>query len=145
MKEFLENMISRLEEYKYSHLLEHNSEECLHCQENKDYWNCFNRNCLVCMCDRTISIVNELAEEYSAITPQNSENSWIPCEKEFPNVGVTVLCYYKRCDRYNNIISYYYELMHRNEDYQWISNFGVCCGEVIKWMPLPPVYKEGSE
>lgn len=64
MKEFIDKMIKRLEEYKYSHLLEHNSEECLHCQENEDDWNCFNRNCLVCVCDRTISIVKELTEEY---------------------------------------------------------------------------------
>lgn len=69
MNEFIEKLIKRLEEYKYSHLLEHNSEECLHCQENEDDWNCFNRNCLVCVCDRTISIVNELAEEYK---PKNT-------------------------------------------------------------------------
>ena len=68
MKEFIEKLIERLEEYKYSHLLEHNSEECLHCQENEDDWNCFNRNCLVCVCDRTISIVNQLAEEYKPKT-----------------------------------------------------------------------------
>lgn len=64
MKEFIEKLINGLEEYKYSHLLEHNSEECLHCQENEDDWNCFNRNCLVCVCDSTISIVNALAGEY---------------------------------------------------------------------------------
>lgn len=68
MKEFIEKLIDRLGEYKYSHLLEHNSEECLHCQENEDDWNCFNRNCLVCVCDRTISIINELAEEYKPKT-----------------------------------------------------------------------------
>lgn len=68
MKEFIKKLIKRLEEYKYSHLLEHNSEECLHCQENEDDWNCFNRNCLVCVCDRTISIVNQLVEEYKPKT-----------------------------------------------------------------------------
>lgn len=90
MNEFIEKLINRLEEYKYSHLLEHNSEECLHCQENEDDWNCFNRNCLVCVCDRTISIVNELAEEYN-----NDFCEWQP-NKQFnwflksPHEGVGI-------------------------------------------------------
>lgn len=66
--DWVEKLNERLEEYKYSHLTEHDSEECLHCKENEDDWNCFNRNCLVCVCDRTISIVNELAEEYKPKT-----------------------------------------------------------------------------
>lgn len=137
MKEFVEKMIEGLEELRVRNFLTiaNTGDDKLDCAY--EY--------VGKVLDNTISIINELAEEYSANTSQNLEDGWIPCEKELPNVGVTVLCYYKRCDRYNNIISYYYELMHRNEDYQWISNFGMCCGEVIKWMPLPPVYKEGSE
>lgn len=87
--------------------------------------------------DYAIRTVNELAEEYN--------NGWIPCSERLPSVGVTVLCYWKKCDRCNNIISYYYELMHKNEDCQWISDFGMCCGDVIAWQPLPQPYNEGSE
>ena len=76
---------------------------------------------------------------------QAKNNDWIPCSERLPSVGVSALCYWKKCDRCNNIISYYYELMHRNEDCQWISDFGMCCGEVIAWQPLPQPYKEGSE
>ena len=190
MKEFIEKLISRLEEYKYTHLTEHDSKECLYCQEHEYDW-CDGRNCLVCAFEKSEKIVNELAEEYkkkklsrmattdyivdkeycwqkcSAIEMCNEcarlkngtvdyfenydslvdeyNNGWIPCSERLPSVGVTVLCYWKKYDRYDNTTSYYYSLMHRNENCQWLSDLGMCNGEVIAWQPLPQPYKEGSE
>ena len=63
MKEFVEKLMGSLEEYEYSHLIEHDSEECLHCQENEDDC-CGFRNCFVCVWDKAKEIVNQLAEEY---------------------------------------------------------------------------------
>lgn len=67
MKEFIDKLIERLEEYKDSHLIEHDSEECLHCKENEDDW-CVCRNCNICVWDKTRAIVKELAEEYKPKT-----------------------------------------------------------------------------
>lgn len=67
MKEFIEKLIGRLEEYKDSHLIEHDSEECLHCKENEDDW-CDCRNCNICVWDKARVIVKELAEEYKPKT-----------------------------------------------------------------------------
>lgn len=72
MKEFIEKLIERLEEYKYTHLTEHDSEECLHCKVIGNDW-CEYRNCPICAFEKSEKIVKELAEEYSAITPKNLE------------------------------------------------------------------------
>lgn len=69
-------------------------------------------------------------------------NGWIPCSERLPSVGLTVLCYWKKDDRYDNTTSYYYTLMHRNEDCQWISDFGMCSGVILAWQPLPDKYEE---
>lgn len=74
MTEFIEKLIGRLEEYKDSHLIEHDSEECLHCKEIEG--NCCDyRNCLICVCDSTIKIVNEFAEEYKPKTQADKVRS----------------------------------------------------------------------
>lgn len=67
MKEFIEKLIERLEQYKDTHLIEHDSEECLHCKENEDDW-CDCRNCFICVYDKAKAIVKELAEEYKPKT-----------------------------------------------------------------------------
>ena len=62
MKEFVEKLIERLEEYKYTHLMERDSEQCLHCTEI----NCESgTDCTFCVIDKAKEIVNELAEEYN--------------------------------------------------------------------------------
>ena len=70
MKEFAEKLIERLEEYKYTHLIEHDSEEYLHCRENEDEW-CNCRNCFICVWDKAKAIVKELAEEYKDVPDTN--------------------------------------------------------------------------
>lgn len=62
MKEFVEKLISRLEEYKYSHLVERNSLLTKHCEEKESF--CAGSDCTLCVWDKSISIVNQLAEEY---------------------------------------------------------------------------------
>ena len=63
MKEFIDELISMLEEYEYSNLIEHDSEQCLHCQGNDDD-GCGFRDCFTCVWDKAIEIVNKLADEY---------------------------------------------------------------------------------
>lgn len=62
--EFVKELRERLREYGYSHLVEHDTEECLHCRENEDVW-CNCRNCFICVWDKAEAIVKELAEEYN--------------------------------------------------------------------------------
>lgn len=62
MKEFVEKLIGRLEEYKYSHLVECDSESVKHCVENEKH--CEGNDCILCVWDKSKEIVNQLAEEY---------------------------------------------------------------------------------
>lgn len=64
ISEFVEKLKERLGEYEYSHLVEHDTEECLHCRENEDDW-CNCRNCFICVWDKAKAIVKELEDEYS--------------------------------------------------------------------------------
>ena len=71
-------------------------------------------------------------------------NGWIPVNKKLPDVGITVLCYWKKVNRYDNSTEFYYTLMHRNADVEWISEFGRCAGEVLAWQPLVPYIGENN-
>lgn len=62
MKEFIDKLIEILEEYKYSHLVEHDVERLEHCKENEE--ECEGSDCFFCLWDKAIQIINELAEEY---------------------------------------------------------------------------------
>lgn len=61
MKEFIEKLIGRLEEYKYSHLIERDSGQTEHCLGQED---CEMMDCTLCVWDKAIEIVNQLAEEH---------------------------------------------------------------------------------
>ena len=63
MKEFIEKLIERLEEYKYSHLIERDSEMLEHCKEKE--MDCEGSDCFLCVWDKATEIVNQLAEEYN--------------------------------------------------------------------------------
>lgn len=52
-----EAVVAELEEYKDSHLVEHDSERCEHCKEEEK--NCDGRDCFLCVWDRAISIVRK--------------------------------------------------------------------------------------
>lgn len=59
-----EKIIEKLEKYKDESLIEHDSEESLHCQENEDDW-CSCRNCFVCVWQKAMRIIKEVAEEHN--------------------------------------------------------------------------------
>ena len=137
MKEFIEKLIERLEEYKYSHLIERNSEQCEHCKDVED---CVNRDCSLCIWDKSIEIVNQLAEEH--------KGGWIPCDKELP----------KHTDYYNVTVGVcsefgYYECVKtfrflniKGEEPRWdINKSGMNLYTVIAWQPLPKPYKPEGE
>ena len=58
----INQIISRLEEYKNSHLAEHDSEMMEHCKEQEGH--CEGANCLLCIWDKAMKIVQEVAKEY---------------------------------------------------------------------------------
>lgn len=124
MKEFVEKLIGKLEEEAFAIQLNQGI-------KNPSTYDMFLETFTVRQIEE---IVNQFAEEY--------KGGWIPCSERLPSVGVTVLCYWKKYDRYDNTTSYYYTLMHRNEDCQWLSDLGVCNGNVLAWQPLPQPYKE---
>lgn len=72
------------------------------------------------------------------------QDGWIPVSERLPIVGLTVLCYWEKMDRYSNITNYYYTLMHRNADNVWISDFGQCTGKVLAWQELKPYRRESN-
>lgn len=52
-----EKVVAELEEYKYSHLVEHDSERYEHCKEEEK--NCDGRDCFLCVWDKAILIVRK--------------------------------------------------------------------------------------
>ena len=50
-----EAVAAELEEYKYSHLVERDSERCEHCKEEEK--NCDGNDCFLCVWDKAIEIV----------------------------------------------------------------------------------------
>lgn len=144
MKEFIEKLIAKLEEIP----TKNKCSECPH-KQKCDEIEAMDKDEQIDLCGATIKAlaieeVNELAEEYKLLENiEQLNNGWIPCSERLPDVGVTVLCYWGKSSIFENTTSYYYTLMHRNEDNIWISDFGICTGFVISWMPLPEPYKEG--
>ena len=67
MKEFIDKLIERLEEYKYTHLIEHDSERLKHCKE-VGHKACDGVDCFLCVWYKATEIVNQLAEEYKPKT-----------------------------------------------------------------------------
>lgn len=114
MKEFIEKLIERFEEYKDSHLIEHNLERLKHCKE-VGHRACDGADCFLCVWDKAKEIVNEFSKEYSK-TP--TPNHLIPidtqqyieelerrinnndfCEWKFDTTGNVWNC--KGCETYN--------------------------------------------
>ena len=56
MQEVFENIIEKLEEYKYENLVERNSEQIQHCKQAGD---CGMRDCTLCIFDKAIEIVKQ--------------------------------------------------------------------------------------
>lgn len=144
MKEFIEKLISRLEEYKYSHLVEHDSEQCKHCEE-KTYNECENMNCSLCIWDKATEIVNQLTEEY--------RNGWIPVSSgELPE---TKEIYLDELEVFCNTSDFVWVTLQNGkvvqaniEEDKWYSASGVMLEkEVIAWQPFikPEPYQVEGE
>ena len=136
MKEFIDKLISRLEEVKEKHQPTINGKTTMRDLE---------------VYKMTIGyakeIVNELAEEYKLFG--NSEQvkvsemptGWIPCSERLPDtehisgVSESVLVT-------TNIHSIFTAEYHRNG--KWLDDVGDWSLDVIAWMPLPAPYTEGE-
>lgn len=132
MKEFIEKLIERLEENKKEAQSEGSLSFAMGFKVAKQ-------------------IVNELAEEYSANTPQKSAGGWIPVTERLP--------------KYDVLSEYYEEVIvtlddgrvtvgcYHNLDEEWWVNAESgtkhainATGHVIAWQPLPAPYRtEKSE
>ena len=123
MKEFVEKLISRLEEYQ-----ENNTQ----CKSSDDYeLGQFNA------CEYAIEIVNQLAEEYincSTDTSTNTSSGWIPTTERLPEKNAIVLT----CDK-DGWIS-----VKVNMPYAGVKN-DFECGYYTAWMPLPEPFKPIAE
>ena len=90
----------------------------------------------------TIKIVKELAEEYSADTPQKSANGWIPCSERLPETIDDMLqCVIVTNENDWQGMAYYHpqkgwtfaECHNSDKKIDWT--------EIIAWQPLPQPYK----
>ena len=138
INEFVEKLRERLGEYEYSHLVEHDTEECLHCRENEDDW-CNCRNCFICVWDKAKAIVKELEEEYKDV-PDTNVGKWIPVSERLPEKYIPVLV------MLNNKQMCVFTLETDFEDdlkVYWADwyDYPKKISETIAWQPLPEPYK----
>ena len=133
MKEFIDKLIGRLEEYQD--------------KLDTDMWASESNNWYGQFCNGTsegiddaISIINELAEEFAADINVVSNNGWIPCSENTPDNRNPVLVCATGKDE-GVFISYYIE-----EEDRWrydTDDGGHYYVDVIAWQPLPSPFKEG--
>lgn len=76
MNKAIEKILEELEKYKYSHLVERDYEQLMHCKEVGD---CSMLDCSLCIFDKAIKIVQQVVEEYN--------NGWILCSERIPETG----------------------------------------------------------
>ena len=126
MKEFIEKLIGRLEEYQ-----ENNTQ----CKPSDDY-----ELGQFSACEYAIEIVKQLAEEYN-------NDGWIPCSKQLPPHSDDLLLIQCSGKPKNNIVfdnafclaSYTKEGWLLELYPEWKG------AEVIAWMPLPEPFKPIAE
>lgn len=136
MKEFVEKLISRLEDLKVR-----NSEiEGIDSQNRSKAY------------ENAISIVNELAEEYSVDAPQKSANDWISCDERLPEDWENVYIAgeianqssYK--DVFGECVSIsencYYGYFHNGKFFGYTEDGVFWEVDAKAWQPLPEPYKE---
>ena len=84
--------------------------------------------------EKCFEIVNELAEEYSADTPQKSANGWIPCSERLPEEKEEYLVTLK-----TGVVT---SAIYDSNENKWVDAmeeyFEYPC---IAWQPLPQSYK----
>ena len=124
MKEFIEKLIGRFEEEK--------SDNFVSAVLNEPY------SMGIChTIEKSIEIVNQLAEEYincSTDTSTNTSSGWIPTSERLPEKNAIVLT----CDK-DGWIS-----VKVNMPYAGVKN-DFECGYYTAWMPLPEPFKPKGE
>ena len=146
MKEAFEKIVERLEIYEYNNLIEHNEELCEHCKKT----DCDSlMNCSVCIMDKAISIVNEIAEEYNG--------GWIPCSERLPEERDWYLAVFEEVDTGFIGLPYIAEylmgkhtifttedgwIIHNCTDREDVSSEYYKNLRCVAWQPLPEPFKE---
>ena len=129
MNKAFEKIVERLEIYEYNNLIEHNEELSEHCKKT----DCDSVvNCSVCIMDKAISIVQEIAEEY--------DNGWVPCSERLPEEYGDYLVWWTDITR-----GQYYEIVEYEPNNGWIGEIPQAVEgiySVIAWQPLPEPFKE---
>lgn len=127
MKEFIEKLISRLEELRQTQL----EELC----ENKDLISEMQSMRGFNVLQDAIKIVKQLAEEYN--------NGWIPCSERLPENNTVVLVTYITDDL--GFIVYCVKYI----DEEWLqpdySEWSLDKDMVLAWQPLPTPYQPKGE
>ena len=137
MKEFIDKLISRLEEEK----------------KDANYWSCLEEDYFggkEYAFEEAISIVNQLAEEYintSTISKMETVG-WIPCSERLPELTEGTECF-KQSKCCLTTLKWWDGDM--TESVGWYNQSGVWNEDsknckVVAWMPLPAPYqqKEGE-
>ena len=118
-------ILERLEEYKYSHLVEHDSESIEHCKEQEK--SCEGSVCLLCIWDKAIEIVQEVAKD----------GGWIPCSERLP----------EESGEYYTYIYYDGHYMYSIDEIDCdgiIKKWDCSCDcRIIAWKPIVP-YQKGE-
>ena len=128
MKEFIEKLIGRLEE----ELKTTREMQTIQCKGNNGYGTPLQSKLSgeICVLLKVTNIVNELAEEYSANTPQKSAGGWIPVTERLPDNKTSVLI----CSG---------EFVHEAyfEDGNFLNEYGMWYKSVTYWQPLPEPFR----
>ena len=140
MKEFIDKLISMLEEEKQSNPCRNT--QCKECKYTNECYE--GEKCYKVGVDNIISIVNQLAEEY--------KGGWIPCSERLPSK--------EECGAFgskefqvtipqhngNKTISMHfsYETVRGKEVARWKWRGSISPWEAIAWKPLDAPYTEGE-
>lgn len=142
MKEFINKLIERLEEYP-------------HGKYEDEYGKGFSNGINV-----AIKEVNELAEEYKLLENiEQQNNGWIPCSERLPEEHDSIFAEYKGNDKWRsgmfekssddvNATIEYKNGTRKTKTIHTVDGVwkidSIVKGEVIAWQPLPTPYKEGE-
>ena len=143
MNEAFEKILESLEEMihpKQLYFCKYARGGCKHLDNN-------NKDCMECVVENAIEIVQEVAEEY--------KGGWIPCSERLPEEsGYYLVTYHDWSD--GNFLPKYDDTYVRRLHYQISDHFvgwnypknvddraeNDCHKEVIAWQPLPEPFKE---
>lgn len=148
MNEAFEKIIERLEERKSKDIC--NEVSCVEC--NKKYKADSRDTCYLSIqklvYDKTIEIVNQVAEEYKSLTIEGESltekfnDGWIPCSERLPEIddSISVSENVLATDCKGSIWTAEY---HKNG--KWLDDVSDIRLEVIAWQPLPEPYQPKGE